>query len=248
MQAMAPATMDDVMSAPWGYTNSWGSYNSSLDPSVAWQTYRPQKKHTRERTSSKTTGSFSSATGSFTTIAPDSATTSLNTFCSEDVGEDDKNAARPSTQDSKQTGPMTTVMVRNIPTEYTRDMLIELMNSEGFEGDYDFLYLPIDFSSSNANGYAFVNFTSPDDAQRFQEHFKGFSKWAVSSENVCDISWSNVLQGLAAHVDRYRSSPVMHEEMPDECKPVVFSNGVRAPFPPPLKKVRAPRIRHSKAT
>merc|ERR1712046_317515 len=102
----------------------------------------------------------------------------------------------------------------------------------GYSGLYDFMYLPIDFSSSNANGYAFVNFGTPEDAQRFQEHFKGFSKWEVESDNICDITWSTVLQGLAAHVDRYRSSPVMHEDAPDEGKPVVFSNGVRAPFPP----------------
>merc|ERR1719188_2087772 len=40
----------------------------------------------------------------------------------------------------------TTVMLRNIPNRYTRDMLIERLN-EGYKDQYDFVYLPIDFNS-----------------------------------------------------------------------------------------------------
>ena len=43
-----------------------------------------------------------------------------------------------------------------------------------------------------------------------------------------------------AHVDRYRNSPVMHRDVPDEYKPVIFKNGVRKNFPRPTKKVKAP--------
>jgi len=52
-------------------------------------------------------------------------------------------------------------------------------------------------------------------------------------------------QGLPAHIDRYRNSPVMHESVEDEYKPAVFSPGTgdRAVFPPPTKKLRVPRIR-----
>lgn len=137
----------------------------------------------------------------------------------------------------------TTVMLRNLPNSYTRQMLLELIDAEGFEGEYDFVYLPTDFTSHAGLGYTFVNLISPDVARRFWEHFDGFSKWALKSSKVCTPCWSMPHQGLKPHIERYRNSPVMHESVPDECKPLVFANGVRVSFPPPVRTVKAPRIR-----
>ena len=39
----------------------------------------------------------------------------------------------------------TTVMLRNIPNKYTQRMLLDEVNTLGFEGEYDFFYLPIDY-------------------------------------------------------------------------------------------------------
>ena len=39
----------------------------------------------------------------------------------------------------------TTVMLRNIPNNYTRDMFLALLDHHGFAGRYDFAYLPCDF-------------------------------------------------------------------------------------------------------
>jgi phosphatidylglycerophosphate synthase len=50
-------------------------------------------------------------------------------------------------------------------------------------------------------------------------------------------------KGLGAHIERYRNSPVMHESVPDEYKPAMYTRGVRVPFPPPTKNLRMPRIR-----
>ena len=35
---------------------------------------------------------------------------------------------------------LTTVMLRNLPTELTRDMLLQLLNDQGFAGEYNFIY------------------------------------------------------------------------------------------------------------
>ncbi|CAE8740656.1 unnamed protein product, partial [Polarella glacialis] len=51
----------------------------------------------------------------------------------------------------------TTVMLRNIPNKYTRQMLIDQLHSLGFLGDIDYLYLPIDFANRCNVGYCFVN-------------------------------------------------------------------------------------------
>ena len=40
----------------------------------------------------------------------------------------------------------TTVMLRNIPNKYTREMLVKQLNQD-FKGRFDFVYLPIDFKN-----------------------------------------------------------------------------------------------------
>lgn len=135
-------------------------------------------------------------------------------------------------------------MLRNLPNQYTREMLLELLNSQGFAGKFHFVYLPIDFKTHAALGYAFVDLTSPYEAERVRRHFEGFSRWAVTSEKICTVSWSHQdQQGCAVHVERYRNSPVLHQSVPEAWKPALFSNGMRVQFPPPTKKLRVPRIR-----
>jgi hypothetical protein len=139
----------------------------------------------------------------------------------------------------------TTLMLRNLPNQYTRDMLLELLGTVGFAGKYTFVYLPIDFKTHAGLGYAFVDLVSREETDRMRNMFEGFSQWAMRSEKVCTVSWSHPeQQGFAAHVERYRNSPVMHESVPDEWKPAVFNRGVRMAFPEPTKKLRNPHIRN----
>merc|ERR1712070_1091073 len=85
---------------------------------------------------------------------------------------------------------------------------------------------------------------SEDDAEFARQRFQGFNQWATEDEEVCETSWSDPYQGLAANVERYRNSPVMHESVDDEHKPVVFFGGVRQAFPPPTKLIKAPKTVH----
>merc|ERR1712046_234768 len=52
----------------------------------------------------------------------------------------------------------TTVMWRNIPNNYSRDQLLELIDNFGFQGTYNFFYAPFDFTRGALVGYAFINF------------------------------------------------------------------------------------------
>jgi len=141
----------------------------------------------------------------------------------------------------------TTVMLRNLPPEYTRDMVIKLLNTEGFERLYDFVYMPMNLRTMASFGYVFVNLVSPVVADQCRSVFQGLNRWEVKSDKVCDVLWSAEQQGLSANIERYRNSPVMHEIVPEECKPVVLANGVRVPFPAPTKRLREPRIRRPQA-
>jgi hypothetical protein len=144
--------------------------------------------------------------------------------------------------DAIQQEPRTSVMLRNLPNSYTRQLLMKLLDDEGFAGKYDFVYLPIDFKTRLSLAYAFINLVNAEEAKRFWKHFNGFTNWAVPSHKVATVNWSE-FQGLSRHIERYRSSPVMHEGVPDEYKPVLLSGGHRIIFPEPAEKVRAPRCR-----
>jgi hypothetical protein len=140
-------------------------------------------------------------------------------------------------------GLKTTVMLRQLPAGFTRTMMIRLIESEGFSRRFDFVYVPVDFSTGLALGYGFVNLVSPTDAHAFFHHFAGFSKWETASDAVCKVCWGEPCQGLTQHLERYRNSPVMHSSVEDEWKPLFFVEGARAAFPPPTKHIKAPKIR-----
>lgn len=137
----------------------------------------------------------------------------------------------------------TTVMLRNMPNNYTPQMLLDMLDGEGFKGDYDFVYMPADFRTRAALGYAFINFVTPAPVARFWQAFDGFKRWAIPSRKVGFVSWCGPHQGFEAHVQRYRNSPVMHSSVPAEHKPMIFKDGVQVPFPAPTRKPRLPRVR-----
>jgi len=135
----------------------------------------------------------------------------------------------------------TTLMLRNLPNDYGRDDVLQMLEQDGFAKCFDFFYYPTDFKSRAGLGYAFVNFATHADAVRAWDHFQGFSGWEVRTRKVLEVSWAAPLQGLNAYVERYRNSPVMHESVPEEFRPLLFIGGARTPFPGPTKKVRFPR-------
>jgi hypothetical protein len=136
----------------------------------------------------------------------------------------------------------TTVMIRNIPNNSTRADLLDRLASQGFQFSFDFVYLPMDFKREANLGYAFVNFLTHEVADRFYHSFNGFRNWGPTSTKIVEVTWGKI-HGLDAHIERYRNSPVMHENVPDEHKPVLVHEGQRVPFPAPTKRILAPRKR-----
>merc|ERR1712151_857632 len=148
----------------------------------------------------------------------------------------------------KYDGPPTTVIMRNIPIDYTREQLLEVVDAAGFQNDYDIVSMPIDLLTETGHGFASINFTTHEQAEKFKGHFDDFKEWQAPYDKAGETSWSDVLNGYVAIVERYRNSPLMHESVPDKFKPAVYKDGVRMPFPAPTKTIKPPRprTRHAK--
>lgn len=137
----------------------------------------------------------------------------------------------------------TTLLLKNIPPSCTTAMLVDMLNSQGFDGCYNFVYAPTDFRSLTSFGYGFVNLVSFNEAVRMMECLDGYDGWASTGINSMEVCWSMPHQGLDLQIRRFQNSPVMHPSVPDEIKPMIFTDGVRSPFPEPTKQLREPRAR-----
>ncbi|CAK0877666.1 unnamed protein product, partial [Prorocentrum cordatum] len=136
----------------------------------------------------------------------------------------------------------TTVMMRNLPPCYTRQRLIDLLALHGFSQHCDFLYLPVNFELSQNVGYAFLNLSGHAHVERFFRVFEGFREWGVDSQQVCTVCWSET-KGQKANIERYRNSPVMRDEVPDEFKPTLLVGGRPVALPPPTRHLKGLRSR-----
>jgi hypothetical protein len=144
----------------------------------------------------------------------------------------------------------TTLMLRNLPRNLTRNMLMDLLTQEGFRMQINFIYVPMNFQVEENFGYGFINLTTFQDAEKCRTQFQSFSSWPEACqpwEKGCDVSNGDTCQGVDAHVQRYRNSPVMHETVPDRHRPAIFENGVQKPFPAPTKAIKKPHVRPRKA-
>ncbi|KAI3989142.1 hypothetical protein MKX01_033178 [Papaver californicum] len=117
----------------------------------------------------------------------------------------------------------TTLMIRNIPSKYTREMLMNLleehckevneMGETDSEDDirederlsaFDFLYLPIDFETGCNKGYAFVNMINSSGAEKLKLFLTGY-KWGVyQSKKISKISPAKI-QGKEALIKRFEN-------------------------------------------
>ncbi|CAK0832983.1 unnamed protein product [Prorocentrum cordatum] len=131
----------------------------------------------------------------------------------------------------------TTVMLRNIPNKYTREMLIKQL-CVSFSGEFDFMYLPIDFKNKCNVGYSFINFRNQAACERFVSQFHGVDVRkclpGLNSKKVVEVTPARV-QGLQENVRRLRNSPVMNQlQDHPEWMPLIFNeDGQEVPFPNP---------------
>jgi hypothetical protein len=117
----------------------------------------------------------------------------------------------------------TTFMIHNVPNDYTRTVLIDVLDGSGLYGKIDFLHLPIDRSTKQNVGYAFINFIDVEAAQEGVQILSNFEMCRMrrrsSSVKVRHQKvWLSpaYLQGLEENLEHYRNT---------SSKPLVRING-----------------------
>ncbi|CAK0862485.1 unnamed protein product [Prorocentrum cordatum] len=114
----------------------------------------------------------------------------------------------------------------------------------GYSKQFDFVYVPVKFTTMIGLGYAFVNWTTHENAKYFRLTFGGFEGWLppTSRGGCCKVSWSRC-QGFCTNIARYQNSAVMSSSVPASCKPVLLKEGVQISFPEPTRQLRKLRYR-----
>lgn len=84
----------------------------------------------------------------------------------------------------------TTIMLRNIPNRVDQAGLKRILDESSF-GQYDFMYLRIDFANNCNVGYAFINFVDPMAIIPFAQMRAG-QRWGLfQSDKVAEISYAS---------------------------------------------------------
>lgn len=95
-----------------------------------------------------------------------------------------------------------TVMVRNLPNKYSREMVAKELNQTGFRDAFDFLYLPNDYETSSNKGYAFINFVSKEWAELFMEEYENRKMNCYIYKKRIAVNPAEI-QGFQANYDHY---------------------------------------------
>jgi len=107
--------------------------------------------------------------------------------------------------------PGTTMMICNIPCRVTHRAIIEAIDSVGYAGTYDFVYLPdrrqrgAHRNPSGNLGYAFVDFKTSQHAEDFTFVFENFQFPGTFSSKSCTVKYAHE-QGFNANTLSNRRS------------------------------------------
>jgi len=133
----------------------------------------------------------------------------------------------------------TSLILRCVPKSYTRNDILSCLHRQGFAHDINLIYLPISFRTKRAMGYCLLNFRFPHDAMEFMTLVQsgGFRFLRNNHEDNAKppvqeatawVEWRCPMQGLASHLDKYRSCPADILTLPDAWRPTLIRDGKEA--------------------
>lgn len=108
-----------------------------------------------------------------------------------------------------------TVMVRQIPRQFTQLMFLKEVKARGFDGLFDFLYLPFDLKKGINVGYGFLSFIEATYAQDFRREFDGIflDKQMKAKGKPLRVHPANV-QGYEANYQQFMQTQTGQKQDP----------------------------------
>jgi len=137
----------------------------------------------------------------------------------------------------------TTLKLHNLPSDFTQDQLVNLLQKMGFACKFDFIYIPVDLRTQKSWEFALVNMVTHCDAKLLLSTIQNSENWMLVESGVSQASWSSDEQGYNRLVERYRNKCVMHHQVADMFKPKVFEAGRQISFPKPTRRIRCPQVK-----
>eukprot|EP00931_Biecheleriopsis_adriatica_P031093 TRINITY_DN18260_c0_g3_i3.p1 TRINITY_DN18260_c0_g3~~TRINITY_DN18260_c0_g3_i3.p1 ORF type:complete len:244 (-),score=32.92 TRINITY_DN18260_c0_g3_i3:220-951(-) len=125
----------------------------------------------------------------------------------------------------------TTLVMHNVPSRFSMELLIECLQPEG---DIDFIFLPFRPRRRCCSRYAFVNFVNSEAARQFAKKWTdtGTMLWGTSISAQCKQARPLGLglattQGLASNLQLHMEALLRN----DSCSPAVYNCSERLRFP-----------------
>eukprot|EP00435_Cladocopium_sp_Y103_P071527 s90_g37.t1 len=128
-------------------------------------------------------------------------------------------------QSHQEDKPKTTVMLRNIPNRYSQVGLLKEIDAAGFTDSYDFFYLPMDTKNRTNVGYAFINFLTSQDLDRFMTYFAGYVFPNCPTPKAARVSLAHI-QGFIENIRHFSNRAVSHSRN-SQYRPIVIHKGTR---------------------
>lgn len=123
--------------------------------------------------------------------------------------------ARPPAERKEWSADVTTVMIRQLPRQFTQMMLFEELTKRGFGHLFDFLYLPFDTKKGSNVGYGFVNFLLPQHAELFRREFDGtyMDEFMCQRDKLIHVHPAS-MQGYEANHEYFRQTKTLQKQDP----------------------------------
>jgi len=128
-------------------------------------------------------------------------------------------------------------MLRNIPNKYTQASLLQEIDHLGFEGTYNFFYLPMDVHNRTNVGYAFINFVLLSDMAGFIEAFTDYKFRQHQSQKIARVSPAHV-QGFLQNVCHFSNCAVTRSRN-TQYRPIVVYHGQHRDLTEVLSELQA---------
>jgi hypothetical protein len=154
-----------------------------------------------------------------------------------EVSDDSSQPVRPRAASDERAKPSkpNTLVLKNIPVEYTRTGLCEELAKHGFGYAIDFLYLPIKASTGQNVGHCFVNLRTKEVTRDFIDTFQGVQTSeclpAFPTTKVCQVCIAEV-QGREANMKKCATASNLKKwEKHEDWQPLFLDDyGARIPM------------------